>query len=117
MVPLYLPLMLDEEIQTDGTPIFYNGVNVYLEQKSPLYRNAPQWVHRLVGSARLLKMASSRMGKTNAADVGEITLSMLRGEAVGQIAELRRSLLDYSSRVGEIDVAGTPREDASAQTP
>ena len=30
MVPLYLPLMLDEEIQTDGTPIFYNGVNVYL---------------------------------------------------------------------------------------
>ena len=42
---------------------------------------------------------------------------MLRGEAVGQIAELRQSLLDYSSRVREIDVAGTPREDASAKTP
>ena len=94
MVPLYLPLMLDEEIQTDGTPIFYNGVNVYLEQKSPLYRNAPQWVHRLVGSERLLHLASSRMGKTNAADVGEITLSMLRGEAGHQARELAQ-LIDW----------------------
>ncbi len=79
MVPLYLPLMLDEENQSDGSPIFYNGVNVYLEQKSPFYRNAPNWVHRLVGSERLLHLAASRMGKTNAEDVGEITLSMLRG--------------------------------------
>ena len=59
MVPLYLPLMLDEENQSDGSPIFYNGVNVYLEQKSPFYRNAPNWVHRLVGSERLLHLASS----------------------------------------------------------
>ena len=88
MVPLYLPLMLDEENQSDGSPIFYNGVNVYLEQKSPFYRNAPNWVHRLVGSERLLHLASSRMGKTNAEDVGEITLSMLRGEDGHQAREL-----------------------------
>jgi glycosyltransferase involved in cell wall biosynthesis len=103
MVPLYLPLMLDEEIQTDGTPIFYNGVNVYLEQKSPLYRNAPQWVHRLVGSERLLHLASSRMGKTNAADVGEITLSMLRGEAGHQARELAQ-LIDWLKTQPQPDV-------------
>ena len=90
MVPLYLPLMLDEENQTDGTPIFYNGVNVYLEQKSPFYRNAPQWLHRIVGSEGLLNLASSRMGKTNAEDVGEITLSMLRGEAGHQAREMEQ---------------------------
>ena len=48
MVPLYLPLMLDEENQSDDSPIFYNGVNVYLEQKSPFYRNAPNWVQAAV---------------------------------------------------------------------
>jgi glycosyltransferase involved in cell wall biosynthesis len=103
MVPLYLPLMLDEENQTDGTPIFYNGVNVYLEQKSPFYRNAPNWVHRLVGSERLLKMASSRMGKTNAADVGEITLSMLRGEDGHQARELTQ-LIDWLKTQPKPDV-------------
>ena len=103
MVPLYLPLMLDEEIQTDGTPIFYNGVNIYLEQKSPLYRNAPNWVHRLVGSERLLHLASSRMGKTNAADVGEITLSMLRGEDGHQARELAQ-LIDWLKTQPKPDV-------------
>ena len=34
MVPLYLPMTLDEEDQSSGTPIFFSGVNVYLEQKS-----------------------------------------------------------------------------------
>jgi hypothetical protein len=33
MVPLYLPLTLDEEDQSAGTPIFFSGINVYLEQK------------------------------------------------------------------------------------
>ncbi len=41
MVPLYLPLTLDEEDQSRETPIFFNGVNVYLEQQSSFYRNAP----------------------------------------------------------------------------
>ena len=50
MVPLYLPMTLDEEDQSRGTPIFFNGINVYLEQKSALFRNAPDWLHRLLGS-------------------------------------------------------------------
>ena len=36
MVPLYLPLTLDEDDQSTGTPIFYNGVNVYIGQGSSL---------------------------------------------------------------------------------
>ena len=101
MVPLYLPLMLDEENQSDGSPIFYNGVNVYLEQKSPFYRNAPNWVHRLVGSERLLHLAASKMGKTNAEDVGEITLSMLRGEDGHQARELTQ-LIDWRPNAGGV---------------
>ena len=29
MVPLYLPLTLDEANQAEGTPIFFGGLNVY----------------------------------------------------------------------------------------
>src|SRR5580700_6540287 len=88
MVPLYLPLTLDEENQSRGTPIFFNGVNVYLEQKSEWFRNAPRWLHRLVSSPALLKLAAGRAAKTRAADVGDIAVSMLRGEEGHQAREL-----------------------------
>lgn len=80
MVPLYLPMNLDEQDNSAGTPAFFNGVNVYLEQKSALFRKAPGWMHQVLASPRLLKWASGRAAKTRAADVGDITLSMLRGE-------------------------------------
>ena len=88
MVPLYLPLTLDEADETRGTPIFFNGVNVYLEQKSEWFRNAPAWLHRLFASPTLLKWASGRAAKTRAADLGDITLSMMRGEVGNQAREL-----------------------------
>src|SRR5258708_6400210 len=88
MVPLYLPLTLDEEDQTRGTPIFYNGINVYLEQKSEWYRGAPNWMHLLLASPTLLEIAASRAAKTRAADLGDITLSMIRGEEGNQAREL-----------------------------
>src|SRR5512145_3370104 len=36
MIPLYLPMTLDEENQASGMPILFSGVTVYLEQKLPL---------------------------------------------------------------------------------
>ena len=90
MVPLYLPLTLDEADQTQGTPIFFNGINVYLAQKSEWFRNAPAWVHRLFASPALLKFAAGRAAKTRASDLGEITISMLRGEEGHQVRELEQ---------------------------
>ena len=54
MVPLYLPLTLDEEDQSAGTPLFFGGISVYLEQKSPLFRGTPGWFHDLFASRPLL---------------------------------------------------------------
>lgn len=88
MVPLYLPLTLDEPDQSAGTPIFFGGISVYLDQKSALFRNAPRWLHNLLSSPALLKWAAGRAAKTRAADVGELTLSMLRGEEGNQAREL-----------------------------
>jgi glycosyltransferase involved in cell wall biosynthesis len=88
MVPLYLPLTLDEEDQSAGIPVFFSGLNVYLEQKSALFQRQPKWLHRLLARPALLKWAAGRAAKTRAQDLGELTLSMLRGEEGNQAREL-----------------------------
>jgi glycosyltransferase involved in cell wall biosynthesis len=88
MVPLYLPLTLDEPDQSEQIPIFYGGINVYLDQKSSLFRRAPRWLHQLLSARPLLHWASGRAAKTQAAEVGELLLSMLRGEEGQQAREL-----------------------------
>jgi glycosyltransferase involved in cell wall biosynthesis len=88
MVPLYLPMTLDEESQAAGVPTFFGGINVYLQQQSAFFRRAPKWLHSLLDSPFLLKLAAGRAAKTRAADVGELSLSMLRGEEGNQAREL-----------------------------
>jgi glycosyltransferase involved in cell wall biosynthesis len=88
MLPMYLPIRLDEVDQSAGMPVFFGGINVYLEQKSTLFRHAPHWLHRWLNSPRLLAWAAGRTAKTRAADVGELTLSMLRGEQGAQNREI-----------------------------
>ncbi|SRR6266542_571411 len=88
MVPLYLPLTLEEPDQSEGTPIFFGGINVYLDQKSALFRRAPNWLHRLLNAPALLKWAAGRTARTRAAEVGDLTLSMIRAEEGNQAREL-----------------------------
>ena len=97
MMPLYLPLTLDEPDQSKGTPIFFSGVNVYLEQKSAFFRNSPAWLHKILASPFLLKLASGAAGKTRAQDLGEITVSMLRGEEGHQARELDELIAWFKS--------------------
>jgi glycosyltransferase involved in cell wall biosynthesis len=88
LVPLYLPMTLEEADQSAGTPIFYSGINVYLEQKIPAFSRAPAFLRRWLASPALLKWAAGRAAKTRAQDVGDLTVSMLRGEEGRQAAEL-----------------------------
>jgi glycosyltransferase involved in cell wall biosynthesis len=87
---LYLPLTLDEQDQSRGTPIFFSGINVYLDQKSALFRKAPGWLRDLLSSPKLLQWASGRAAKTRAEEVGDLTLSMIRGEEGNQARELEQ---------------------------
>lgn len=88
MIPLYLPLTLDEADESAATPIFFGGISVYLEQKSNLFQRAPQWLRRFLASRKLLAWAGSRAAKTRASEVGDMMLSMLRGEEGRQAREL-----------------------------
>src|SRR6266568_3940052 len=98
MVPLYLPFTLDEPDESAGTPIFFSGINVYLEQKSAFFRHAPGWLHRLLASRGLLKWAAGKTAKTRAEDLGDITLSMLRGEDGNQARELNELIAWFKSQ-------------------
>ncbi len=90
MVPLYLPLTADDAASPTDSPIFFGGVNVYLQQKSGLFRRTPRWLDRAFDSRRLLRWAAKKSSMTSAADLGETTLSMLRGEHGRQAKELDR---------------------------
>jgi glycosyltransferase involved in cell wall biosynthesis len=88
MIPLYLPMTLDDEDQSLGGPIFFGGINVYLQQKSSIFGRIPRWLHRLLDSPGLLKWAAGSAAKTRPEEVGELTLSMLQGEEGRQRREL-----------------------------
>jgi glycosyltransferase involved in cell wall biosynthesis len=88
MVPLYLPLQLDEPDNSQGAPVFFSGVNVFLQQKSAYFRAAPRWLLRWLASPRLLKWAGRLAARTRPQQVGGLTLSMLRGEEGNQAREL-----------------------------
>ena len=103
MIPLYLPLTLDEEDQSADTPIFFGGISVYLEQKSALFRHAPRWLHRMLASRRMLAWAGKRAAKTRPDDVGDLMLSMLRGEAGRQASELE-TLIVWLKNHAQADV-------------
>jgi len=90
MVPLYLPLQLDGPTPARPTPVFFGGINVYLQQKLALFRRTPRWLDRLFDAPRLLRWAARKAGMTNPRDLAETTLSMLRGEEGRQVKELGR---------------------------
>lgn len=90
MIPLYLPLQADTSRPISSAPLFFGGINVYLQQKSALFRKTPRWFDRLLDSPKLLGWVARRASMTNAKELGESTISMLRGEEGRQIKELNR---------------------------
>jgi glycosyltransferase involved in cell wall biosynthesis len=94
MVPLYLPTVVEGEAADDGQPLFFGGINVYLQQKSSLFRHTPRLVDRLLDAPALLRWLAGYSSMTSAGDLGELTISMLRGDHGLQRKELDR-LIDW----------------------
>ena len=90
MVPLYLPLAADPTEPLSSAPIFFGGINVYLQQKLALFRKTPRWIDRWFDARPLLEWAGRKAGMTSAQDLGETTVSMLQGENGRQVKELDR---------------------------
>lgn len=94
LVPVYLPLLIDAGDVATDVPVFFGGINVYLQQKIPFFRQTPRWLDQWLDAPRLLRLAAKREGSTEAAGLGPMTLSVLKGEDGNQRKELER-LLDW----------------------
>lgn len=90
MTPMYLPVQVGGDDLVGNAPIFFGGINVYLQQKSGFFRKTPRWIDRLLDQPGLLRWIGRRSDMTNAKDLGEMTISMLKGEQGRQVKELDR---------------------------
>jgi glycosyltransferase involved in cell wall biosynthesis len=89
LVPIYTPIRTDEDdVSIDR--VFYGAINVYLEQKSALFRHTPWLVDRLLSGPRMLELVSGRSSSIDAKQLGDLTLSVLQGEEGKQAKELER---------------------------
>jgi glycosyltransferase involved in cell wall biosynthesis len=91
MVPLYLPLLIDAPV-TQHAPTFFGGINTYLQQYVSFFRKTPRWLDRFLDAAWLLRRVAVKEGSTNAADLGPMTLSMMKGRGGFQRKEFERFL-------------------------
>ena len=90
LVPMYLPLYTDGPDVAQDSPVFFGGINVYLQQKFRVFRRTPRWLDRLLDSRWMLGLAARQAGSTSPHGMGAMTLSMLRGEDGNQAKELER---------------------------
>jgi len=89
LVPTYTPLRTDEaDVSIDR--VFFGGINVYLQQKSAVFRHTPWWLDRLLDHPVLLNGLSRRAGSVDPKQLGDLTVSMLRGEVGNQRKELEK---------------------------
>jgi len=97
---LYLP-EVTEQADGETSPMFFGGINAYLQQKSGLFRRTPRWVDAMLDATPLLRSAASVSHMTRAHDLATLTLSMLQGEQGRQVKELERLVAWIMSQPGE----------------
>ncbi len=97
MVPMYLPLNRDTTESVETSPLFFGGINVYLQQKFRLFGKTPRWLDAWFDNPHLLDRVRKRAGMTNARELGPMTVSMLSGPQGRQAKEVDR-LVDFFGR-------------------
>src|SRR5262245_43937802 len=89
LVPTYTPLRTDETNVSNLPPMF-GGINVYLQQKSALFRHTPWFLDRLLDSPGLINFATKFAPTVDASKLGPLTVSMLQGEEGKQRKEIKK---------------------------
>jgi glycosyltransferase involved in cell wall biosynthesis len=106
LTPVYTPTRTDERNVSRGHVVF-GGISVYLEQHSPLFRHTPRVLDRIWDADWVIRMASKRQLKVDPQSLGEMTVSMLRGEHGFQRKEILK-LLDWLKTEPRFDVINLP---------
>lgn len=89
LLPLYTPIRVDEEDRSIDR-VFFGGINVYLQQKIPLFRHLPAFLDRWLDHPALIRRVASGALSVSARELGSLTLSMVKGEHGHQRKEVRK---------------------------
>jgi len=106
LLPVYTPTRTDEPNVSDHQ-VFLGGISVYLEQRVPLLRRTPAVLDWLWDRPAVIRMAAGRGVAVEPRQLGEMTVSTLRGEEGNQAKELRK-LMRHLEKVPPFDVAVVP---------
>jgi glycosyltransferase involved in cell wall biosynthesis len=103
LIPTYTPIRTDEE-DVSQQRVFFGGINVFLQQKSGIFRHTPRWFDRLLDAPGLLNWAANTFGiGIRAEALGRLTISMLEGSHGMQRKEVSK-LADWLAREWKPDV-------------
>lgn len=102
LIPMYTPIRVDEDDATN-TPVFFGGVNVYLDYKYPLWRRIPRLFTRWLDSPWVLRLATKFGVSNDAHELGGLTVAMLEGES-GPHRQLVNEFVDYIEQHVKPDV-------------
>ena len=80
LVPTYTPMRVDEP-SVSQRQVLFGGINIYLQEKIPLFRHLPRFVDRWLDSPWLLGVVSKLNLSVDARKLGSLTVAMLDGEA------------------------------------
>lgn len=87
LIPIYTPMRTDEE-DVSGPRVFFGALNVFLRQRSRLYRHLPAALTGFLNRPGVIKLLARGDANIDASFLGDLTVSMLRGEDGNQAREL-----------------------------
>jgi glycosyltransferase involved in cell wall biosynthesis len=106
LLPVYTPTLTDER-NVSNDHVVLGGISAYLEQYVPFFRSTPHWLDRLWDSKLALNLATRRSLSTNPKMLGEMTVSVLRGEDGFQRKEIDK-FIDWVKDQAPPDVVNIP---------
>ena len=90
LLPIYTPTRTDEANVSDSR-VFMDGISVCLEQQSAFFRKTRWLLDRLWDAPWMIRLASKSSIAVDPRVLGEMTVSMLRGEDGYQRKEIAKT--------------------------
>ena len=106
LLPVYTPTLTDEP-NVSNDHVALGGISAYLEQYVPIFRKTPRWLDRIWDSKTVLNLATRRSISVNPQMLGEMTVSVLKGEDGFQRKEIDK-LIEWLTQQDTPDVINLP---------
>ena len=87
--PVYTPIRTDT-LNIAGPRVFFGGIHIYLLQRMPWLKHVPASIRRTLDWSPLIRLATRRSHATDANQLGQLAISMLRGAEGRQSQEVAR---------------------------